>query len=101
MPKSRSASYTLVALAALSQGVFAQAPPTGGQIQQIPAAPLPERAPPAIRFERGTPPPTPAADQVRIVVRSLRVTGQTRYSEPELVAIAGFTPGRELSLAEL
>src|SRR3989304_1143816 len=40
------------ALFALSQSAFAQSPPSaGGQIQQIPAAPVPQKAVPEIRIE--------------------------------------------------
>ncbi len=90
-----------VALLALSQGAFAQTPPMGGQIQQIPPAPVPQRAIPDIRIEPGTTPAVPGSEQARILVRSLRVTGQTLYSEAELVAITGFSPGSELTLSDL
>ena len=90
------------ALLALSQSAFAQTPPSaGGQIQQIPPVPMPQRAVPEIRIEQGAPAAAPAADQVKILVKSLHVTGQALYSEAQLIAIAGFTPGRELTLSEL
>jgi hemolysin activation/secretion protein len=38
---------------------------------------------------------------VKIPVKSLHVTGQALYSEAELIAITGFSPGAELSLFEL
>jgi hemolysin activation/secretion protein len=97
---SKIALFT-VALLALSQGAFAQTPPLGGQIQQIPPAPVPQKAIPEIRIDKGTTPSVPGSDQVRIPVRSLHVTGQTLYSEADLVAIAGFSPGNELTLADL
>ena len=90
-----------VALLALSQSAVAQTPPLGGQLQQIPPAPVLQKAIPDIRIEKGATPAVPGADQVRILVRSLRVTGQTLYSEAELVAIAGFSPGSELTLSDL
>jgi hemolysin activation/secretion protein len=37
----------------------------------------------------------------KITVKSLRVTGQTAFSETELIAASGFTPGSELTLPEL
>ena len=46
-------------------------------------------------------PATLASDTVKVLVKSLTVTGQTLYSEAELVAITGFSPGAELSLSEL
>jgi hemolysin activation/secretion protein len=94
--------WAAVALLALSQGALAaEAPTSGGQIQQIPPAPVPERAPPEIRIEPAAPPAAPAPDQVKVRVGSLRVTGQTLYSEAELVAVAEFRPGSELTLTDL
>ncbi len=91
-----------VALLALSQSAFAQSPPTAGsQIQQIPPVPVPQRAIPEIRIEQGGAPAATALDNVKIPVNSLHVTGQALYSEAELVAITGFTPGAELTLSEL
>ncbi len=93
-----------VALLLLNQSAFAvdaPLPGAGGQIQQIPPAPIPQRAVPDIRIEQGAAPATPVADNVKIMVKSLHVTGQTIYSEDELVAITGFSPGGELTLAEL
>jgi hemolysin activation/secretion protein len=91
-----------VALLALSQSAFAQTPPSaGGQMQQIPPVPMPQKTVPEIRIEQGATPSTPASDNVRIPVNSLHVTGQTLYSEAELVAITGFSPGGERTLSEL
>jgi len=91
-----------LALLALSQGAFSQQPPTAGsQLQQIPAAPVPQKAPPEISIERGAAPVTSTADEAKILVRSLRVTGAKAYTEAELVAITGFTPGTELTLTDL
>lgn len=99
MPK-----IALVALLVLSQGVFAQVVPppgAGGQFQQIPPAPMPQRAIPEIRIEQGSTPALSGADSVRFPVRSLRVTGQSLYSEAELVAITGFVPGGDVTLSDL
>src|SRR5579871_3326898 len=95
-----------VALLASSQSALAQAPDTrglggGGQLHQIPPAPAPQRAIPEIRIEPGAVPAAPGQDQIRIPVKSLRVTGQTLYSEAELIAIAEFKPGSELTFADL
>ncbi len=91
-----------VALLALSQSAFAQTPPSaGGQLQQIPPAPSPQRPVPEIRIEQRTAPLAPGLARAKILVKSLRVTGQALYSEAELLAISGFSPGRELSLTEL
>lgn len=90
------------ALLVLSQSLLAQQPPTAGsQMQQIPAAPVPQKAPPEIRIERGPAPVTSTADEAKILVRNLRVTGAKAYTEAELIAITGFTPGTELTLTDL
>jgi hemolysin activation/secretion protein len=91
-----------VALLALSQSVFAQQPPSAGsQMQQIPPPPTQQKAPPEFRVEQGNVPAAPLLEQVKIVVNSLHVTGQTVYSEAELVGVTGFKPGGELSLGDL
>ncbi len=93
-----------IALAALSQSALAQQmipPGAGGQMQQIPPAPALQKAVPEIRIEQGGMPASAAADTVKIRVNTLNVTGQTLYSEAELVALTGFTPGSELTLSEL
>lgn len=90
------------ALLALSQSIFAQqAPSSGSQMQQIPPAPLPQKAAPKIEVEPGKVPASPVADTVKIVVNSLHVTGAQAYSEAELLALTGFKPGTELTLSEL
>ncbi len=94
----------LIALLTVSQGVLAQIVPppgAGGQLLQIPAAPVPQRAIPEIRIEKGSAPAISGADSLRFPVRSLRVTGQTLYTEAELVAITGFVPGGDVTLADL
>ena len=94
--------FVNLALAALSQSVSAQQFPSGGsQIQQIPPTPAPQKAEPAIRIEPGAPPATSLADEARIVVKTLHITGQSLYSTDELVALTGFKPGAELTLTDL
>src|SRR5512140_492228 len=95
-----------VALLALSQVAFAQQPPpgAGGQLLQIPPSPVLPRAAPEFRIEQRAAPVAPAAapaDQVKVMVNSLRVTGASAFSESDLLALTGFTPGSELSLSEL
>jgi hemolysin activation/secretion protein len=92
----------IVVLLALSQSAFAANPPSAGsQFQQIPPSPIIQKEVPKIQIEQGKPPAIPDAYQVKILVKSLHVTGQTLYSEAELLAITGFSPGRELTLSEL
>ena len=65
---------------------------------QIPAPPPPARAAPEIRIEQRNAPSAPGADDVKIMVRSLRVTGSTVFAEADLLALTGFVPGSELAI---
>jgi hemolysin activation/secretion protein len=87
---------------ALSQSALAaELPSAGGQFQQLPPSPIIQKEVPKIRIEQGIAPAGPVSDQVKIIVKSLHVIGQTLYSEAELVAITGFKPGSELMLSDL
>jgi hemolysin activation/secretion protein len=91
-----------LALLALGQGLHAQQiPNAGSQMQQIPPVPVPQKAPPEINIQRGVAPTLPGADQTKVLVRALRITGAQVFSEAELIAITGFTPGAELTINEL
>jgi hemolysin activation/secretion protein len=91
-----------LALLALSCSALAQQlPGAGGQLQQIPPSPATPRAAPEIRIEQRSAPPAPAVDQARILVRSLRVTGASLYSEADLIALTGFVPDTQLALSDL
>ncbi len=86
----------------LSQGALAQQVPTGGgQFQQIPPSPTPPSAAPEIRIEQGVASGIAATDNVKIAVNSLRITGETVYPEADLLALTGFKPGSEVSMADL
>jgi hemolysin activation/secretion protein len=85
---------------ALSQ-LGQQFPGAGEQLRQIPPAPVFQRPLPDIRIDKGPPPPGPAVAERPFLVQSLRVTGQTVYSEAELIAIAGFVRGGEQTLTQL
>src|SRR5205085_2223730 len=87
---------------AFSQSLLAQQPPVGGaQIQQVPPPPALPKPDPEIRIEQPNAPALPLADQVKVRVQSLRIVNAHVYSEAELLGVTGFTPGRELTLAEL
>ncbi|CAK0781378.1 Peptide transporter [Gammaproteobacteria bacterium] len=91
-----------IALLALSQTVFAaDLPSAGSQLQQIPPTFIPPKAVPKTLVEPSKAPAVPPSSQMKILVSSLRVTGQTLYSEATLIAIMGFIPGRELTLSDL
>jgi len=87
---------------AVSQNALAQQPiGAGGAIQQVPPAPVQQKSIPDFPVTRGAAPVRPADTGVRFVVKQVHVTGQTRFSEAELIAVTGFKPGMELSLYEL
>ena len=94
-------SLMAAALLATGQNVHAQQPPASGQLQQIPPAAVPLRPAPDIRIERPESSADAVAEGSRIRVDVLRVTGATLFTEAELVAATGFTPGRDLTLPEL
>jgi hemolysin activation/secretion protein len=87
-------------LLCICQGALAQSPPSGGALQ-VPAAPVAPRPAPEIRIEPLTGPAAPAGPAVRIPVRSLRIEGAVVFTATELLAVTRFTPGAELSLADL
>ncbi|KAA0696662.1 ShlB/FhaC/HecB family hemolysin secretion/activation protein [Halopseudomonas laoshanensis] len=89
------------ALLTLSSTAFAQFPDGGSQLQQIPPSPTLEQAEPEIQVEQTQTPAVTPADSARIQVNSLHLTGQSLYTEAELLSVTGFTAGQELSLGEL
>ena len=93
-------ALSVVALVACCQAALAQTPPTGGALQ-VPQPPPAPRAEPQIRIEPRSAAPAAPAAAVRIVVNTLRVEGAVLFPESELLALTGFRPGTELSLADL
>jgi hemolysin activation/secretion protein len=91
------------ALLAISHTVFAQQlPSAGSQMQQIPPAPMPQKAAPKVVLAPTATAAAPVdATGVKIVVKRLNVSGSKAYSEAELLAVTGFAAGSELSLADL
>jgi hemolysin activation/secretion protein len=78
-----------------------QVPDAGQQIQQIPQAPIVERPAPEIRIDREAPAVDSAPIGPRVRVNSLQVTGETLFSDEELIAATDFRPGSELTLGDL
>jgi hemolysin activation/secretion protein len=90
------------AIVALSNTALAQgASFAAGSISQAPPAPRPSATLPDVRIERRGSVPDTGPQGPAVVVRSLRITGQTRFSESTLVAVAGFRPGMTLTIADL
>jgi hemolysin activation/secretion protein len=95
-------SLLVIAQAAISSNATGQSiGVVPGQVSQLPPAPVTQRAIPDIRIQR----PGVAAEGgptgPAVVVNSLRITGETRFSEAELLAVTGFAPGRALNLSDL
>ena len=88
-------------MALVPAAAIAQTPTAGSQIQQIPATPVLPKAPPDIRIEAGRTASAQSSDSMKIVVNSVRVTGARAFSEAALVALTGFKPGSEMSMAVL
>jgi len=91
-----------LALLVFSQGAFAQQiPGSGSQLQQIPRPPAQQPTTPKIRIEEAAGVSAPVAGSVRVVVNELRLTGVTVFAPSELIAVAQFKPGAELTLSDL
>jgi len=106
MSKLNLFTVALLTTLAASQIALAQQPPggagqAGGQIQQIHPAPLLQKSIPEIRVQKRGEPSSPVPPGAKILVKSLHVTGETKFSEAELIAAAAFQPGSELDLAGL
>ncbi len=99
------AAFAAVSPAALmisAQAAQAQVPVgAGGQLQQIPPAPLNDKAAPDLGFERKAPVVVAATGGPKALVQSLRVSGATMFPEADLVAASGFAPNSELDLSGL
>jgi len=99
MTKTKLFAMTVLALS--QAAAYAQPVGSGGSMQQIPPVLVPQKTYPQIRVEQKDAPAAPLAAGAEILVSSLRVTGQTLYSESDLIAVTGFRPGSKLSLTEL
>ncbi len=89
-------------LFAISQGAFAQQlPGAGSQLRQLPPPLPPQQLEPKIRIENGDVSASSVADVTRVRVDQLQVTGASVYTAAQLVAVAGFTPGAQLTLAQM
>lgn len=94
--------YALLAavLATLSQAVSAQVD-AGSQIRQLPPPPEQPAVAPDFNTEPKAIEPDTAPQGPAVEVNALRVTGQTLFSETELIAASGFVPGSSLDLTQL
>lgn len=91
-----------VAILAGADGAYAQQiPDAGQQLQQIPQPPIVERPAPDMLIDRPAPTvdATDAGPKARI--NALQVTGETLFSDEQLIAATGFVPGSDLNLSDL
>ena len=73
----------------------------GRQIQQIPPAPVVEKPLPEIRVQRPALQPDDGPGGVAVRVNMLQVTGQSIFSDTDLVAASGFVTGGDFNLRQL
>lgn len=90
----------IAALMMLSQAAMAQVD-AGSQIRQLPPAPVPPATTPDFSTEPQAVETDNAAPGPLVQVQTLRISGQTLFSESDLIAASGFVPGSSLHLAEL
>ena len=91
----------LALVAASSSAMSQQITGAGGQIQQLPPVPAPQKSVPDIRVAPRAARPSADVDGVAVRIDTLRITGQTRYSEQALIAVTQFRPGAILTLSDL
>jgi hemolysin activation/secretion protein len=98
--------YTLpllvLAQAAINNDAVGQ--PTGivpGQISQLPPAPAPQKIIPNIRIQRRGATRENGPVGPSVLVNALHITGQTRFSESQLIVVTGYTQGQSLNLSDL
>lgn len=105
MFKSSLFATALAASVLLAAGGEALAAPppvgAGGQFQQIPPTPAPEKSIPDIRIDQGAKARDAGPAGPKVLVRTLHVTGETLFPEAELLAVTGFQPGSSLDLRDL
>lgn len=102
--------WTPCLLLLVAQGAWAQTlPSAGAQMQQVPPSPtkpdhgsvdLPT-SPDPIRVQPQLAPVQTGASATVFTLQRLQVTGATVYAEADLLKVAGFEPGRALSLQAL
>lgn len=102
--------WTPCLLLLVAQMSWAQTPPSaGGQMQQVPPSPArPETgsadlrtSPDPIRVQPQAAPVQALAPSTVFRLERLQVTGATAFAEADLLRVAGFEAGRELSLQAL
>ncbi len=95
--------WFVIALSSVAQFASAAVPPpsAGSQIQQIPAAPAPDKPAPQLEIKQHSAPGTQQGDGTAVTVNALHVTNARAFPESVLVAAAEFKPGTSYTLAGL
>ena len=70
-------------------------------MQQIPPAPIPPKTAPEVEIEQANSPAISKVDRVKIIVKSLSISGAHAYSQTNLLTLTGFKADSELTLADL
>jgi hemolysin activation/secretion protein len=95
-------SMMTAALLVGSQSALAQPPiDAGSQLRQIPPQPVPPPNAPVLEVAPRQQATLPDETGPSVRVTRLTVTGETLFSEAELIAASGFTPGAELNLGQM
>ena len=91
-----------LAMLVLSQSLLAQQiPGAGSQLRQLETPPVPPKTEAKISIQEATSPVTSNSSSASVLVNEMRFTGAEVYSSSQLLSIARFTPGRQLTLQEL
>ncbi len=86
----------------MTQGAVGQTMPSAGaQMQQLPLVPLVPGVEPRVDVEPPTTKPPQSAQLSVFVAQRLNVTGAYEYNSAELLKVAEFEPGREVTLQVL
>lgn len=95
-------SVFAISVFASAGGAYAQqVPDVGQQIQQIAQPLIVERPAPDILINKPAVPQTPSVTGPKVRINAVDVTGETVFSDAQLIAATGFTPGSELNLSDL
>jgi hemolysin activation/secretion protein len=86
----------------VSQGVVAQTMPSAGsQMQQLPAVPVLPRMAPRVEVAPAVNPLVPSKAGTVFVAQHLNVTGASAFTQAELLKVADFESGRDMTLRAL
>lgn len=97
----KKSGYLIFALLAPTAAHAQQLPSAGTQLQQLPQPLPPQKQAPDLDIQSRPAPVDSSPSGPSVRVNTLRVTGQSAYSEADLLAASGFAPGADLTLPQL